>query len=55
MAYDEGLAERVRDLMADQYALSERKMSGGLCFMQDGTCASGSAWDGSGPPTNGWE
>jgi hypothetical protein len=33
MAFDEGLAERIRDLVADQPGLSERKMFGGLCFM----------------------
>jgi TfoX/Sxy family transcriptional regulator of competence genes len=33
MAYDEDLAERVRDLIAPQAAFEERKMFGGLAFM----------------------
>ena len=41
MAFDEGLAERVRDLTAGQHALSERRMFGGLCFMQDGNMCFG--------------
>ena len=41
MAFDEGLAERVRDLTADQPAMSERKMFGGLCFMQNGNMCFG--------------
>jgi hypothetical protein len=35
MAYDEGLAERIRERTVDRSALSERKMFGGLCFMLD--------------------
>jgi len=30
MAYDEGLATRVRDLLGDQPGLAEKKMFGGL-------------------------
>ena len=41
MAFDEGLAERVRDLTADEPALSERKMFGGLCFMRNGNMCFG--------------
>jgi len=41
MAFDEGLAERVRDLTADLHAISERKMFGGLCFMQSGNMCFG--------------
>ena len=36
MAYDERLAARVRDLLANDSALSERKMFGGLAFMLAG-------------------
>ena len=41
MAFDEGLAERIRDLIADQAYISERKMFGGLCFMLDGNMCFG--------------
>ena len=33
MAYDEFLAERVRELLRHQPGFSERKMFGGICFM----------------------
>ncbi len=33
MAYDEELAERVRDLLSGRTAFEERKMFGGLAFM----------------------
>lgn len=33
MAYDEGLAERVREQFQDRYDVEEKKMFGGLCFM----------------------
>ena len=33
MAYDEGLAERIRDVLRDRPGLGERKMFGGLAFM----------------------
>ena len=36
MAYDEDLAERVRDVLRADPALSERKMFGGLCLMLGG-------------------
>jgi TfoX/Sxy family transcriptional regulator of competence genes len=38
VAYDEGLAERVRDAAAE-YDLRERKMFGGLAFMAHGNMA----------------
>lgn len=41
MAFDEGLAERIRDMTADQPWLSERKMFGGLCFMTNGNMCFG--------------
>jgi len=36
MAYDEGLAERVREIVAARPGLSERKMFGGIAFMVHG-------------------
>jgi TfoX/Sxy family transcriptional regulator of competence genes len=40
MAFDEGLAERVRQLGPDP-GLSERKMFGGLCFLLNGNMGYG--------------
>ena len=39
MAYDEDLAERIRDLLADEPALTEKKMFGGLAFLVGGHMA----------------
>ena len=39
MAYDEELAERIRALVADEPALTEKKMFGGLGFMVGGNMA----------------
>ncbi|MEM1418424.1 MAG: TfoX/Sxy family protein [Myxococcota bacterium] len=39
MAFDEGLAERVRELRGDRIA--EKKMFGGLCFLDRGNMAFG--------------
>lgn len=36
MAYDERLAERLRDLLADEEAITERQMFGGLAFLAHG-------------------
>ena len=36
MAYDEGLAQRVRQLLVNQHGVTERKMFGGLAFMLRG-------------------
>ena len=36
MAYDEGLAQRIRDALDEREDLSERRMFGGLCFMLGG-------------------
>jgi len=36
MAYDEGLAERVRDALRGRVDVTERKMFGGLAFMARG-------------------
>lgn len=33
MAFDEGLAERIRTLLQNQNEVQEKKMFGGLCFM----------------------
>lgn len=43
MAYDEGLAERIRQLMVDIPGMSEKKMFGGLSFMVQGNYACGVA------------
>jgi TfoX/Sxy family transcriptional regulator of competence genes len=39
MAYDEGLAERIRELLPDQPDLTEKKMFGGLAFLIGGHLA----------------
>jgi TfoX/Sxy family transcriptional regulator of competence genes len=39
MAYDEALADRIRDLLAGEPGLSEQKMFGGLGFMIGGNMA----------------
>ena len=36
MAYDEGLAQLLRDDLADEAGVSEKLMFGGLCFMLNG-------------------
>ena len=41
MAYDEVLAERVRELLADRTDVTERRMFGGLAFMVGGHMACG--------------
>jgi TfoX/Sxy family transcriptional regulator of competence genes len=41
MAYDEDLANRVRELVADEAGLTEKKMFGGLAFLIDGNMAVG--------------
>jgi TfoX/Sxy family transcriptional regulator of competence genes len=41
MAYDEGLAERVRGILADREDVSEKKMFGGIAFMVRGHMAVG--------------
>jgi len=53
MAYDEDLADRIRELLASEKGVTEQKMFGGLGFMIGGNmavAASGS-WCGS-TPTN---
>jgi TfoX/Sxy family transcriptional regulator of competence genes len=41
MAYDETLADRVRDVLSARSDLSERKMFGGIAFMVGGNMAVG--------------
>jgi len=41
MAFDEGLAERIRGLIHEEPGISERKMFGGLCFMTSGNMSFG--------------
>ena|SRR5215831_10096401 len=36
MAYDEDLAERVREVLAGTRGITEKKMFGGLCFLHHG-------------------
>jgi hypothetical protein len=43
MAYDEGLAERIRHLLADRVDAHERKMMGGVAFIvKGGMCCTAS-------------
>src|SRR3954451_24004942 len=39
MAYDEGLATRVRDAVGDEPGVSEKRMFGGLAFLVHGNMA----------------
>jgi TfoX/Sxy family transcriptional regulator of competence genes len=39
MAYDEDLANRLRELLADEDAVTEKKMFGGLAFLVRGNMA----------------
>ena len=41
MPYDEGLADRIRALLADQRHVTEQKMFGGLAFLIGGNMAVG--------------
>jgi TfoX/Sxy family transcriptional regulator of competence genes len=41
MAYDEDLANRIRELIAAEVGLTERKMFGGLAFLIDGNMSVG--------------
>jgi TfoX/Sxy family transcriptional regulator of competence genes len=45
MAYDQGLAERIRDLLQEQDDLDEKPMFGGLCFMLGGNMCCGIVGD----------
>ena len=46
MAYDEDLARRIRDLVADEPGLSEKKMFGGLAFLIGGNMAAAASGQG---------
>lgn len=46
MAYNQVLAQRVRDLIAPRIAVVEKKMFGGIAFMVAGTMALGVLGDG---------
>jgi TfoX/Sxy family transcriptional regulator of competence genes len=39
MAYDEELATRIRELLADEAGVAEKKMFGGLAFLVNGNMA----------------
>ena len=41
MAYDEGLAQRVRELLDEKPGFVEKKMFGGICFLLRGNMACG--------------
>jgi TfoX/Sxy family transcriptional regulator of competence genes len=41
MAYDEGLAQRIREILDETADVSERKMFGGLAFMLRGNMCAG--------------
>lgn len=41
MAYDEGLAQRIREALSHRRDLSEKKMFGGLCFLLGGNMCCG--------------
>jgi TfoX/Sxy family transcriptional regulator of competence genes len=46
VAYDEELAERIRGLIGDEPALTEKKMFGGLAFLIGGNMAVGASGQG---------
>ena len=41
MAFDEGLADRIREVLADESGLTEKKMFGGYGFFLDGNMCAG--------------
>ncbi|AZP15242.1 TfoX/Sxy family protein [Streptomyces aquilus] len=45
MAYDEGLAERIRERLGADPAVTERRMFGGVAFLYDGNMAVGVTGD----------
>lgn len=45
MAYDQGLAQRIREVLDERDDLSERKMFGGLCFLLGGNMCCGVVGD----------
>ena len=46
MPYDEGHAQILRDLLAHTNGITEKKMFGGLCFLQNGNMLCGAHSDG---------
>jgi len=46
MAYDEDLAERIRELMAGEPGVTEKQMFGGLAFLLGGNMAVGASGQG---------
>ena len=45
MAYDEVLAQRIREVVGDELGIDEKKMFGGLAVMLDGNMAVGVSGD----------
>ena len=45
MAYDEGLAQRIRESLRGQAGITEKKMFGGVAFMREGHMFAGVAGD----------
>ena len=45
MAYDDGLAQRIREVLDDRYDVTERKMFGGIAFMLSGNMCCGVVGD----------
>ena len=45
MAYDEGLAQRIREAVEERPGISEKKMFGGLCFLVAGNMCFGVVGD----------
>lgn len=41
MAYDPGLAQRVREILEEQTLFNEKKMFGGICYLVNGNMACG--------------
>lgn len=41
MAYDEGLAQRIREALTEQHDIAEKKMFGGVAFMLAGNMCCG--------------
>jgi len=41
MAYDSGLAQRVREILEEKQGFKEKKMFGGICFLLKGNMACG--------------
>jgi len=41
MAFDEGLAQRIREMLADEQGVTEKRMFGGIAFLLDGNMSVG--------------